>query len=247
MFPSTRPRPRRSRRRSCCRRRASGTGRWPPRGSPRACARCAPRRASSGRRRGPLGGHCYGLWSCQLNIRLLTQKSHPWREDICPVLDGGQSFGLLQQTSATGASGSRLPLLPSSFLAKGPGARAWDVTSTSASPPARRAQVGRMRFPPDQWAVILGGSSGFGLATAQKLAEHGMNLLHRAPRPPRRDGAHRARVRADPPARRLARHDQRRRARRRRSRAECLDRLAAALGARGPGARRCCTRSPSAT
>jgi NAD(P)-dependent dehydrogenase (short-subunit alcohol dehydrogenase family) len=32
-----------------------------------------------------------------------------------------------------------------------------------------------------QWAVILGGSSGFGLATAQKLAEHGMNLcvVHR--------------------------------------------------------------------
>ncbi len=31
------------------------------------------------------------------------------------------------------------------------------------------------------WAVILGGSSGFGLATAQKLAEHGMNLclVHR--------------------------------------------------------------------
>jgi NAD(P)-dependent dehydrogenase (short-subunit alcohol dehydrogenase family) len=27
------------------------------------------------------------------------------------------------------------------------------------------------------WALILGGSSGFGLATAQKLAEHGMNLL----------------------------------------------------------------------
>lgn len=32
-------------------------------------------------------------------------------------------------------------------------------------------------FPPDTWALILGGSSGFGLATAQKLAEHGMNLL----------------------------------------------------------------------
>lgn len=32
-----------------------------------------------------------------------------------------------------------------------------------------------------RWAVILGGSSGFGLATAHKLAEHGMNLcvVHR--------------------------------------------------------------------
>jgi NAD(P)-dependent dehydrogenase (short-subunit alcohol dehydrogenase family) len=31
------------------------------------------------------------------------------------------------------------------------------------------------------WAVVLGGSSGFGLATARKLAEHGMNLclVHR--------------------------------------------------------------------
>ncbi len=32
-------------------------------------------------------------------------------------------------------------------------------------------------FPNDSWALILGGSSGFGLATAQKLAEHGMSLL----------------------------------------------------------------------
>jgi len=32
-------------------------------------------------------------------------------------------------------------------------------------------------FPNDSWALILGGSSGFGLATAQKLAEKGMNLL----------------------------------------------------------------------
>jgi NAD(P)-dependent dehydrogenase (short-subunit alcohol dehydrogenase family) len=29
----------------------------------------------------------------------------------------------------------------------------------------------------DHWAVILGGSSGFGLATAKKLARHGMNVL----------------------------------------------------------------------
>jgi NAD(P)-dependent dehydrogenase (short-subunit alcohol dehydrogenase family) len=36
-------------------------------------------------------------------------------------------------------------------------------------------------FPADAWGVILGGSSGFGLATAQKLARHGMSLavVHR--------------------------------------------------------------------
>jgi NAD(P)-dependent dehydrogenase (short-subunit alcohol dehydrogenase family) len=32
-------------------------------------------------------------------------------------------------------------------------------------------------FPNDQWALILGGSSGFGLATAHKLAEKGLQLL----------------------------------------------------------------------
>jgi NAD(P)-dependent dehydrogenase (short-subunit alcohol dehydrogenase family) len=32
-------------------------------------------------------------------------------------------------------------------------------------------------FARSSWGVILGGSSGFGLATAHKLAEHGMNLL----------------------------------------------------------------------
>jgi len=32
-------------------------------------------------------------------------------------------------------------------------------------------------FPADTWGVILGGSSGFGLATAQKLARHGMSLV----------------------------------------------------------------------
>ena len=37
------------------------------------------------------------------------------------------------------------------------------------------------QFASGSWAVILGGSSGFGLATAHKLAEHGMNLclVHR--------------------------------------------------------------------
>ena len=36
-------------------------------------------------------------------------------------------------------------------------------------------------FNRDQWAIVLGGSSGLGLATAQKLAEHGMSLcvVHR--------------------------------------------------------------------
>jgi NAD(P)-dependent dehydrogenase (short-subunit alcohol dehydrogenase family) len=36
-------------------------------------------------------------------------------------------------------------------------------------------------FGVDEWALILGGSSGFGLATAHKLAEHGLNLcvVHR--------------------------------------------------------------------
>jgi NAD(P)-dependent dehydrogenase (short-subunit alcohol dehydrogenase family) len=38
-----------------------------------------------------------------------------------------------------------------------------------------------MTFQSNHWAVILGGSSGFGLATAQKLAAHGMNcfIVHR--------------------------------------------------------------------
>lgn len=38
-----------------------------------------------------------------------------------------------------------------------------------------------IRFSADHWAVILGGSSGMGLATALKLARHGMNVavVHR--------------------------------------------------------------------
>jgi len=38
-----------------------------------------------------------------------------------------------------------------------------------------------IEFGRDDWGLILGGSSGFGLATAQKLAAHGMNLciVHR--------------------------------------------------------------------
>lgn len=34
-----------------------------------------------------------------------------------------------------------------------------------------------LKFETNYWAVILGGSSGFGLATAQKLSRHGMNIL----------------------------------------------------------------------
>ena len=38
-----------------------------------------------------------------------------------------------------------------------------------------------IRFDSQQWALILGGSSGFGLATAKKLARHGMSIavVHR--------------------------------------------------------------------
>ena len=42
---------------------------------------------------------------------------------------------------------------------------------------ARRGEVLSARFDGHDWAVILGASSGFGLATAHKLAAHGMNLF----------------------------------------------------------------------
>ena len=32
-------------------------------------------------------------------------------------------------------------------------------------------------FPSNEWALILGGSSGFGLATARRLARGGLNVL----------------------------------------------------------------------
>ncbi|WP_297430825.1 SDR family NAD(P)-dependent oxidoreductase, partial [Clostridium sp.] len=37
------------------------------------------------------------------------------------------------------------------------------------------------KFHRDQWALILGGSSGFGLATAKKLAQEGLSVcvIHR--------------------------------------------------------------------
>jgi NAD(P)-dependent dehydrogenase (short-subunit alcohol dehydrogenase family) len=41
--------------------------------------------------------------------------------------------------------------------------------------------MGNSPFGHNEWALILGGSSGFGLATAHKLAEHGLNIcvVHR--------------------------------------------------------------------
>jgi len=41
--------------------------------------------------------------------------------------------------------------------------------------------MGNTPFGHNEWALILGGSSGFGLATAHKLAEHGLNIciVHR--------------------------------------------------------------------
>jgi len=44
-----------------------------------------------------------------------------------------------------------------------------------------QASMSSKRFNDDQWALILGGSSGFGLATAHKLSKEGLNLcvVHR--------------------------------------------------------------------
>ena len=89
-----------------------------------------------------------------------------------------------------------------------------------------------MRFPPDQWAVILGGSSGFGLATAQKLAAHGMHcfIVHRDRRG--------AMARIEPEFERIRRHDVslvtvNADALDAAVRADCVERLGEALGPRG--------------
>ncbi len=44
-----------------------------------------------------------------------------------------------------------------------------------------REDTEMMKFDPNYWALIIGGSSGFGLATAKKIAGHGMNIciVHR--------------------------------------------------------------------
>jgi NAD(P)-dependent dehydrogenase (short-subunit alcohol dehydrogenase family) len=68
------------------------------------------------------------------------------------------------------------------FQQNGSPARADD-----SRPPRRRAGPGpgdhglNASFTRDDWALVLGGSSGFGLATAQKLAENGMSVcvVHR--------------------------------------------------------------------
>ena len=89
-----------------------------------------------------------------------------------------------------------------------------------------------MRFSQNQWALILGGSSGFGLAAAKKLAAHGMSLcvVHRDRRGAmpriepefeaiRRDGATLLTLNVDALDAAV--------------RVEILDRLAAAMGAEG--------------
>jgi NAD(P)-dependent dehydrogenase (short-subunit alcohol dehydrogenase family) len=88
------------------------------------------------------------------------------------------------------------------------------------------------QFAKGSWAVILGGSSGFGLATAHKLAEHGMHLcvVHRDRR------ALLARI--EPEFEKLRSHGvnvvaQNADALDAGKRAEILDQLAAAMGAEG--------------
>jgi len=89
-----------------------------------------------------------------------------------------------------------------------------------------------VRFSQNQWALILGGSSGFGLAAAKKLAAHGMSLcvVHRDRRGAmsriepefeaiRRDGAKLLTLNVDALDAEV--------------RVEILDRLAAAMGAEG--------------
>jgi len=89
-----------------------------------------------------------------------------------------------------------------------------------------------VRFSQNQWALILGGSSGFGLAAAKKLAAHGMSLcvVHRDRRGAmpriepefeaiRRDGATLLTLNVDALDAAV--------------RVEILDRLAAAMGAEG--------------
>jgi len=52
---------------------------------------------------------------------------------------------------------------------------------SGSRPQTNTLKMSDTTFPPDEWALILGGSSGFGLASAHKLSEHGLNLcvVHR--------------------------------------------------------------------
>ena len=101
-------------------------------------------------------------------------------------------------------------------------------------------------LPEGSWALILGGSSGFGLATAHQLSRHGVHLclVHRdrrgaMPRIQPEFDAIRDRgvslVTFNDDALSLER------------RGAILDQLAPALGERGTRCACCCTRSPSAT
>ncbi|MCH7890927.1 MAG: hypothetical protein IH921_05425, partial [Gemmatimonadetes bacterium] len=52
---------------------------------------------------------------------------------------------------------------------------------SGSRPQTNTLKMSDTSFPPDEWALILGGSSGFGLASAHKLSEHGLNVcvVHR--------------------------------------------------------------------